>query len=475
MSESKPLTIVELTASNVKRLRAVHIKPDGAAVVLGGKNGAGKSSVLDAIEMALAGERSIPRAPVRKGEERGEIVADLGEIIVKRTFTAGGGTALTVTNREGARFPSPQAMLDKLTGSLTFDPLAFSRMKAEQQSETLRRMVGLDFAALDAERAQVFAQRTDVNRDGKAMAARFATMPQHLDVPEAEVSMADILAERDAAVRRNAEAVDRVQSSNRANDVKRRQAADIAQGHLRAVEAVRAAGEQVETWQEMVTRTEEEIARLTNLLAAQRRTVEAHLATRHEKVAAAKVLEERAATARAEVAALIDERPPALDLAPFAARIAAVEATNAKVRANAARAAAEEALNAKRAESLRLTARIDAIDQEKAAAIAAAAMPVEGLGFDADGVTLDGLPFEQASQAQQLRVSVAMGFAMNPRLRVLLIRDASLLDTESLAMVTKMAEDAGAQVWMERVEQDGATTVLIEDGNATAVEKVGAA
>ena len=461
MSESKPLTIVELTASNVKRLRAVHIKPDGAAVVLGGKNGAGKSSVLDAIEMALAGERSIPRAPVRKGEERGEIVADLGEIIVKRTFTAGGGTALTVTNREGARFPSPQAMLDKLTGALTFDPLAFSRMKAEQQSETLRRMVGLDFTALDGERAQVYAQRADVNRDGKAMAARFQAMPQHADAPEAEVSSAAILAEQEKATKEHEARLAQARATNEGIDAKKRASGDAeAQAQRAEADAHHA--------EALRDQTIEEINRLRALLVKQEDEA-------NSKRAAAGVARAKAAKARSEAAGLTYDSPAPIDLAPFRARLATVEATNAKVRANAARAAAEKALNEKRAESARLTARIDAIDQEKAAAIAAAAMPVEGLGFDADGVTLDGLPFEQASQAQQLRVSVAMGFAMNPRLRVLLIRDASLLDTESLAMVAKMAEDAGGQCWMERVEQDGATTVLIEDGNATAVEKVGAA
>lgn len=460
--ESRPLTILELTASNVKRLRAVHIKPDGAAVVLGGKNGQGKSSVLDAIQMALGGKDSAPRVPVRKGEEKAEIVCDLGEIIVRRTFTAEGGTSLTVSSREGARFPSPQAMLDRLTGQLTFDPLAFSRMAPAEQSETLRRMVGLDFTALDEERAQVYAQRADVNRDGKAMAARFATMPVHADAPAAEVSSAAILAEQEKATSDAAFRAAQVNDVRRANDSVRRRATDAEEAAKRHEQATYRADQEASD-------AEAEAQRWAKI-AHDKRAAVAGLAEQERQAKRAAV------DLRKQADALIDLPDAApVNLTAFRARLAEVESTNAKVRANAARAAAEESLNAKRAESARLTARIDAIDKEKAAAIQAAAMPVPGLGFDSDGVTLDGLPFEQASQAQQLRVSVAMGFAMNPRLRVLLIRDASLLDTESLAMVTKMAEDAGAQVWMERVEQDGATTVLIEDGNATAVERAEAA
>ena len=54
--------------------------------------------------------------------------------------------------------------------------------------------------------------------------------------------------------------------------------------------------------------------------------------------------------------------------------------------------------------------------------------------------------------------------AMNPRLRVLLIRNASLLDRESMRQVAVLAKEAGAQLWVERVEVDDQTTVLIEDG-----------
>ena len=97
--------------------------------------------------------------------------------------------------------------------------------------------------------------------------------------------------------------------------------------------------------------------------------------------------------------------------------------------------------------------------------ISKAAYPVAGLGFDQlGGVTFNGLPFSQASTAEQLRVSVAIGLALNPQLRVLLIRDGSLLDDDSMKMVAKMAAKADAQVWIERVEIDGQVSVVIEDG-----------
>jgi hypothetical protein len=79
-------------------------------------------------------------------------------------------------------------------------------------------------------------------------------------------------------------------------------------------------------------------------------------------------------------------------------------------------------------------------------------------------VTLNGLPLEQASSAEQLRASVAIGLAMHPKLKVLLVRDGSLLDEQSLAMVAKMAEQAGGQVWLERVSKGAECSLVIEDG-----------
>jgi hypothetical protein len=102
---------------------------------------------------------------------------------------------------------------------------------------------------------------------------------------------------------------------------------------------------------------------------------------------------------------------------------------------------------------------------EKRKKITEAAYPIPGLMFDtAGGVVLNGIPFEQCSSAEQLRVSVAIGLALNPKLKVLLIRDGSLLDDDSLREIQAIAEKADAQIWMERVGVDGQTSVVIEDG-----------
>ena len=128
--------IVQLTTQNVKRVTAVQITPDGTLIVVGGKNRAGKSSVLDSIEYALNGTRSIPDRPIRDGAKSGLITIKLDgdrKMTVTRKLTASGGS-LEIRMADGSKASSPQAILDELCGKIAFDPLAFTRLKPLEQA-----------------------------------------------------------------------------------------------------------------------------------------------------------------------------------------------------------------------------------------------------------------------------------------------------------------------------------------------------
>ena len=113
---------------------------------------------------------------------------------------------------------------------------------------------------------------------------------------------------------------------------------------------------------------------------------------------------------------------------------------------------------------------IEKREQQKRDAIAAAKLPVEGLDFTDDGLLYKGHPFEQASMAVRLKVGVALAMASNPRLRVLRIRDGSLLDEKSMATITEMAEANDFQVWVELVDTSGRVGFVVEDGTVRQAE-----
>jgi len=425
--------ITGLHIENVKRLRAVNITPGAEGITIGGDNGQGKSSVLDSIEMAFAGKSAIPSVPVHQGAEKGKIVATLSNgLVVRRTFVAGGGTAVTVENGEGARYASPQAILDALYGALSFDPLEFSLMGKtadgrRKQLETLQKLVGLDLTELNATRKRIYDERTVLNKDVDRVQVAFDAMPNHADAPAVEQDPAELLKELETAQEHNRkEATLRIAVTS----------AESTLGEFRAA----------------INETRATIAELEARLAR----AKADLAEGEKQVVGVAAEVERAdAALKAFVAVPVE---------PIREKINNVKAVNAKVAANVQRADALKALNEKKVNAKALTEQIEKIDREKADKLAAVKFPLPGLTFGDDGVLLNGLPLDQASRAEDIRLSVAIAAALNPTLKVMLVRDGSLLDKKSRALLADLAREHGLQVWMEVVGEGAHVGVVIEDG-----------
>lgn len=412
--------IVRLQAENVKVLKVVEIRPDGNVIVIGGKNGAGKTSLIDSIAYALGGTKMIPGEPVRKGQSKATIIADLGDLIVERTITHK-GTALTVKNRKGVRQASPQKILDGFHGKWTFDPLDFSRQPAKTQALTLKELAGLDSSSADEARAECYEQRTAVNRDLAKTEARMEELAFHEDAPDEEVSVAGLIEELKTAQKTNADNAQRRQQVEKYKD-------DI-DAHQRECEILR-----------------EKIAELSLHLTGLEGTKDAMNEKYRDYKTAAAELEDA-------------------DDGSIQTRISNAGELNNKLQENQGREKLEHECEALSRQSEALTTKIDKIDADKAASLRDAKLPIAGLGLNDAGVTYEGIPFEQCSSAEQLRISVAMGIALNPELRVLLIRDGSLLDEDSLKTISAMAEEADAQVWIEVVTGDpDKASVIIESG-----------
>jgi DNA repair exonuclease SbcCD ATPase subunit len=429
------MKIISLTAENIKRIKAITITPTGDLVEIVGKNGQGKSSVLDSIWWALAGSKHIQEVPIRSGATKARIRLDLGEIVVERKFNAS-GTTLTVEAQNGARFPNPQTMLDKLIGALSFDPLAFSRMPARQQFDELRRVskLDVDIDALDAANKGDYAKRTDINRDAKAKRAQAAGIAAPQGEPAALMDESALIESMQQAGETN----------TRIEALKSTRAQQQAQAQAKKIAAVK---------------SRDSAAKLREQADA---------------------LEREASTLLNEAAGIekqLDDAPPlpeAVDVSSLRQQIEKARASNktAAEHANAITLRTQIIAEAKALEdhSEALTATMEARSKAKSDAISKAALPVPGLGFGDDLVTYNGVPFSQASSAEQLRVSLAIAMAANPQLRVLRVQDGSLLDADSMNAIEAMARDGDYQIWIERVESSGRVGVVIEDGAVAQVE-----
>ncbi len=407
------MKIIKLVTQNVKRIKAVEITPEGSLVVIGGNNAQGKTSVLDSIMYALGGASTLPPKPLRQGAKKGKVVLDLGEIKVTRTITSK-TNQLVVESADGEKYTSPQAILDKLTGKLTFDPLTFSRMAPKVQLETLKELVGMDFSDLDDYYKKTYEERSGVNVKIKHLAGQIQGLPDiDKSVPPEEVSVTDLMSE-----------LERRQKVNDDNASEQQALEDIGRERGLATQ-----------------RCDEAKAQLKKCEAAVK-----ICETGHER---AKELNDK----------LVD-----VDVEEVRNKINSADAVNTTIRNNKLRLEKMTEWQKQKEIEAALTDALDSNRNERADRMAEADMPVGGLGFGEDGVLFNGSPWEQCSSAEQLRVSVAMGLAINPKLKVILIRDGSLLDDDSLKTVAMMAADADAQIWMERVGKGQEVSVVIEDG-----------
>lgn len=86
------MKIINLKAENIKKIKAVDITPTDNTVVITGKNGQGKSSILDSILFALGGKDALKDTPkpVRDGEDHASVEIDLGDYKVVRTWNEQG-------------------------------------------------------------------------------------------------------------------------------------------------------------------------------------------------------------------------------------------------------------------------------------------------------------------------------------------------------------------------------------------------
>jgi hypothetical protein len=387
---------------------------------------------LDCIWLALSMSDAKIGTPIRQGEKRARIKLDLGEIIVERKFTEGGST-LTVSNADGARYPSPQKMLDALIGALSFDPLAFTRKDGRKQFEELRRVVKLDvdIDALSEQNKTDFDARTEVNRQAKTKRTLADSIKVTPGLPEKPVDETALLNQIQAAAVGNTEI-----ETRRANREQAR----------RDIIALRNRAEQLR----------DEATEL------RRRADAVDVKAAHEDAEAAKLQ-----TRLDEAPAL----PEPVDITALRTQLDAAKATNVGISNRETRKRIESEASALEKRADELTDAMAAREKQKQDAVAAAQMPVSGLGFGDGEITYNGVPFSQASAAEQLRVSMAIAMASNPKLRVIRITDGSLLDEDSMRAIGDMAKAGDFQVWCEVVDSSGKVGIVIEDGTVVAVNE----
>ena len=113
---------------------------------------------------------------------------------------------------------------------------------------------------------------------------------------------------------------------------------------------------------------------------------------------------------------------------------------------------------------------LNEVEETRKQRLCEANFPIEGLSVSDEAVLLNNVPLSQISHGEQIMISTMIGMKLNPDLRVLFIRDASLLDSDNYEAISKAAKDQDYQIWMERTDESGKVGIYMEDGSIKAVD-----
>ena len=147
------MKINSLEFENVKRIKAVKLEPSkNGLTVIGGKNGQGKTSVLDTIAWVLGGNKFKPSEPHREGSvipPSMRIVMDNGLVVERK----GKNSDLKVIDPEGRK--SGQQLLDEFISALALDLPRFMNSSSKEKAAILLQIIGVGDELYEIEKKEV--------------------------------------------------------------------------------------------------------------------------------------------------------------------------------------------------------------------------------------------------------------------------------------------------------------------------------
>lgn len=441
--------IIRVTADNFKNVKVVDFIPNHFITKISGANGAGKTSVLDVIFYALLPRKTLSPSLIRQGQKKGFIRVETNTHIITRRLDDKGGSLQIEVKANGTLIKAPDDWLEGIAGELGFDPLKFMRLKPEEQFAVLKGLVELEADLDDLETRNENDAETITKRKAEAKRLEAArdnilvdkTLPAEATDIDALLKEADQIEENNGTIR----------EEERSRESDRRQRDMFIR--------------QIEDRTKQINRLRSEMERLED----ENKQDGGNLGTLNDAINGWKPL------------------PALKDRRELDERISTASASNSRVTVNNANREQREKLD-KDVDGIKdeLKKLEEAVRERKlkiARTLEKAKFPVAGLSFETieEGssgrerknpkkiVTYHGIPLADASSAEQIRVSTAIGMAGKPDLRFLLIREGSLLDENGWAILEQMAHEHKFQILCEVVDTSGKVGIFLEDGEVKAV------
>lgn len=405
--------IRQLEIENVKRVKAVTLTPtENGLTVIGGRNGQGKTSVLDAIAWALGGNKLKPSESQRIGSAAPpSIHIELSNgLVVERK---GKSSALHVIDPSGQK--AGQQLLDSFIEKLALNLPKFMEARNDEKAETLLQIIGVgdQLAVLDRQEKSLYNQRLEVGRIADRKKKHAEELVWYPDAPAEPVSASDLIKRQQAILAKNAD-----------NQRKR---------------------DMLESLKDQQTRIDVELDKL-------------------EAKKKALINERIAVTADINSAETASANWQDESTAELEQDIANIDAINTKVRANAEKNRVQAEADELAGQYGDLTQQIESVKEQRMKLLDSADMPLPELSVQDGELTYNGQKWDCMSGAEQLQVATAIVRKLNPDCGFVLMDKLEQMDPETLAAFGKWLEGEGLQVIATRVGTDDTCSIIIEDG-----------
>jgi len=410
---TNPVKISALCVENVKRVKAVRLEPTANGLtVIGGRNGAGKTSVLDAIAWALGGGKREPSEAKRKGAlSNPEISVTLTNGL--RVERKGKNGTLAVVDPSGSR--GGQQLLDAFVSQFALDLPKFLNGNDREKANVLLQILGIgdQLAALDKQEKSLYDQRHAIGVIADQKKKYADELPEYPDTPDEPVSASELIRQQQDILAKNGE-----------NQRKRQQVADIQRNY---------------------DSISVEVERLTAAL--------------QEAVAKQKQFWSDLEIAHRSAAGLQDESTEELERS-----LQDIEAINAAVAANQQKAHAQDEAEQYRGQYDAYTEKLEAVRKERLALLDGANLPLPGLTVQDGELLYNGARWDCMSGSEQLRVAVAIVRRLQPSCGFVLMDKLEQMDIDTMREFGAWLEAEGLQVIATRVSTGDECSIIIEDG-----------
>lgn len=409
----EPIKISSLRLENVKRVRAVQMAPSAEGLtIIGGRNGQGKTSVLDAIAWALGGDKYKPTAAHHDGSVLPpdlEVRLSNGLIVQRK----GKASSLTVTDSTGKR--AGQTLLNEFVSQFAIDLPKFLEASDKDKAETLLQIIGVgpQLHDLETQENTAYNQRRYIGQEADRKRKYADELPWFDGMPEAPVSAGELIQRQQAILLKNAE-----------NQKLRARREQLEEGANHQHQVVMNLRERLEAAEALMVKLSEELE-----------------------------------IARETADNLQDESTAALE-----ADIQHVDDINRQIRANLDKQKADEDARNARAQYDTLTARIDEIRRQKNDLLNGAQLPLTGLSVQNGVLLYNGKAWDCMSGSEQLIVGASIAAAIKPECGFILLDKLEQLDRETLDEFGAWLADHHLQAIATRVSNGEECTLIIEDG-----------